>query len=95
LLAGLLLPLALPSQAAAVNTSLPAKVQQALKTNKLQDTALSLVMLPLNGPGTATVFNADVSVNPASTMKLVTTYAALEMLGPTFSGKPSSTPTAP
>jgi D-alanyl-D-alanine carboxypeptidase/D-alanyl-D-alanine-endopeptidase (penicillin-binding protein 4) len=77
LLAGLLLPLALPSQAAAVNTSLPAKVQQALKTNKLQDTALSLVMLPLNGPGTATVFNADVSVNPASTMKLVTTYAAL------------------
>ncbi len=50
-LAGLLLPLALPSQAAAVNTSLPPKVQQALKANKLQDSALSLVMLPLNGPG--------------------------------------------
>ncbi|MEZ0199700.1 D-alanyl-D-alanine carboxypeptidase/D-alanyl-D-alanine-endopeptidase, partial [Pseudomonas qingdaonensis] len=75
-LAGLLLPLALPSHAA-VNTTLPAKVQQALKANKLQDTALSLVMLPLDGPGTPTVFNADVSVNPASTMKLVTTYAAL------------------
>ncbi|KHL71520.1 D-alanyl-D-alanine carboxypeptidase, partial [Pseudomonas putida] len=52
-----------------------------------QDTALSLVMLPLNGPGTPTVFNADVSVNPASTMKLVTTYAALELLGPTFQWK--------
>ncbi|MFP3409535.1 D-alanyl-D-alanine carboxypeptidase/D-alanyl-D-alanine-endopeptidase, partial [Pseudomonas sp. SIMBA_065] len=51
-LAGLLLPLALPSHAAAVNTTLPAKVQQALKANKLQDTALSLVMLPLDGPGT-------------------------------------------
>ncbi len=44
-------------------------------------------MLPLDGPGTPTVFNADVSVNPASTMKLVTTYAALELLGPTFQWK--------
>ena len=39
-LAGLLLPFALPSQAAAVSTSLPPKVQQALKANKLQDTCL-------------------------------------------------------
>ncbi|GGU56299.1 D-alanyl-D-alanine carboxypeptidase [Pseudomonas laurentiana] len=82
-----MLPLALPAHAAAVNTTLPPKVEQALKTNKLQDSALSLVMLPLNGPGTPTVFNADVSVNPASTMKLVTTYAALEMLGPTHQWK--------
>ncbi len=87
LLAGLLLPLALPANAAPINTSLPPKVQQALKASKLQDNALSLVMLPLNGPGTPTVFNADVSVNPASTMKLVTTYAALEMLGPTHQWK--------
>jgi D-alanyl-D-alanine carboxypeptidase/D-alanyl-D-alanine-endopeptidase (penicillin-binding protein 4) len=44
-------------------------------------------MIPLDGPGTPTVFNADVSVNPASTMKLVTTYAALEMLGPNHQWK--------
>ena len=87
LLAGLLLPLALPLQAAPVNTTLSPKVQQALKANKLQDSALSLVTIPLDGPGTSTVFNADVSVNPASTMKLVTTYAALELLGPTFQWK--------
>lgn len=87
LFASLLLPLALPAQAAPTNTTLSPKVQQALKSNKLQDNALSLVMLPLNGPGTATIFNADVSVNPASTMKLVTTYAALEMLGPTYQWK--------
>lgn len=86
-LATLLLPLALPAHAAPINTSLPPKVQQALKTSKLGNDALSLVMLPLNGPGTPTVFNADVSVNPASTMKLVTTYAALEMLGPTHQWK--------
>ncbi|MDD0975327.1 D-alanyl-D-alanine carboxypeptidase/D-alanyl-D-alanine-endopeptidase [Pseudomonas fontis] len=87
LFAGLVLPLTFAAHAAPVNTSLPPKVQQALKTNKLDDSALSLVMLPLNGPGTPTIFNADVSVNPASTMKLVTTYAALEMLGPTYQWK--------
>ncbi|MFJ4371258.1 D-alanyl-D-alanine carboxypeptidase/D-alanyl-D-alanine-endopeptidase [Pseudomonas japonica] len=87
LFAGLLLPVALPAHAAPVNNSLPPKVQQALKSNKLDDSALSLVMIPLNGPGTPTIFNADVSVNPASTMKLVTTYAALEMLGPTYQWK--------
>ncbi|MFR0674712.1 D-alanyl-D-alanine carboxypeptidase/D-alanyl-D-alanine-endopeptidase [Enterobacterales bacterium AW_CKDN230030176-1A_HGKHYDSX7] len=87
LLAGLLLPLALPLQAAPVTSTLSPKVQQALKANKLQDSALSLVTIPLDGPGTSTVFNADVSVNPASTMKLVTTYAALELLGPTFQWK--------
>jgi D-alanyl-D-alanine carboxypeptidase/D-alanyl-D-alanine-endopeptidase (penicillin-binding protein 4) len=87
LFATLLFPLALPAHAAPINTSLPPKVQQALKNSKLGNDALSLVMLPLNGPGVPTVFNADVSVNPASTMKLVTTYAALEMLGPTHQWK--------
>ncbi|MET1080970.1 MAG: D-alanyl-D-alanine carboxypeptidase/D-alanyl-D-alanine-endopeptidase [Pseudomonas sp.] len=85
--AGLLLPLALPLAAAPTQSQLPAKVQQALKANKLGNNALSLVMLPLNGPGQATFVNADVSVNPASTMKLVTTYAALELLGPTHQWK--------
>ena len=87
LLAGLFLPLAFGANAAPVNSTLSPKVQQALKTNKLQNDALSLVMIPLNGPGVPTVFNADVSMNPASTMKLVTTYAALEMLGPTHQWK--------
>ncbi|MDN5598462.1 MAG: D-alanyl-D-alanine carboxypeptidase, partial [Pseudomonas sp.] len=81
LLASVVLPLAFSVCAAPVNNTLPPSVAQALQKAKLQNTALSLVMLPLNGPGTPTVFNADVSVNPASTMKLVTTYAALEMLG--------------
>ncbi|MCS3467152.1 D-alanyl-D-alanine carboxypeptidase/D-alanyl-D-alanine-endopeptidase (penicillin-binding protein 4) [Pseudomonas sp. JUb42] len=87
LFATLFLPLTLPAYAATINTALPPKIEQALKAAKLNDNALSLVMLPLNGPGTPTVFNADVSVNPASTMKLVTTFAALEMLGPTHQWK--------
>ncbi|WP_426149586.1 D-alanyl-D-alanine carboxypeptidase/D-alanyl-D-alanine endopeptidase [Pseudomonas sp. DC3000-4b1] len=63
------------------------KVTQALKASKLTDNALSLALVPLNGQGSSTLFNADVSVNPASTMKLVTTFAALELLGPTFQWK--------
>jgi D-alanyl-D-alanine carboxypeptidase/D-alanyl-D-alanine-endopeptidase (penicillin-binding protein 4) len=87
LLAGFLLPLAFSVTAAPINNTLPPNVQQALQKAKIPNTSLSLVMLPLTGPGTPTVFNADVSVNPASTMKLVTTYAALEMLGPNHQWK--------
>lgn len=84
-LSGLLLSLAIPVHAA--GNSLPNKVQQSLKANKISTQSLSLVTLPLNGPGDSTYFNADISVNPASTMKLVTTYAALELLGPTHQWK--------
>lgn len=80
-----LLPLSLPLLAA--NNSLPPKVAQSLKANKISTQSLSLVTVPLNGPGQSTFFNADISVNPASTMKLVTTYAALELLGPTHQWK--------
>ncbi len=85
-LASLLLPLALPLHAA-VDNSLPAKLQHALKANKIGSKSLALATLPLDAPGKARYFNADVSVNPASTMKLVTTYAALELLGPSHQWK--------
>jgi D-alanyl-D-alanine carboxypeptidase/D-alanyl-D-alanine-endopeptidase (penicillin-binding protein 4) len=66
--ASLLLPISFCVSAAPINTALPPKVQEAIKASKLDNNALSLVMLPVTGPGTPTVFNADVSVNPASTM---------------------------
>ena len=74
--------LAAPPVWAAERQVLPVKVQQALRQHKLDGQALSLVAIPLNGPGQITAYNADVPVNPASTIKLVTTYAALELLGP-------------
>ena len=80
--AALTLPLVIPAFAETVNQTLPSRVVQALKTNKIETSALSVVMLPLNAAGSPTFVNADVSVNPASTMKLVTPYAALELLGP-------------
>lgn len=47
------------------------------------DGALSVAAVPLNGPGIDQYVNADVPRSPGSIMKLVTTYAALEVLGPT------------
>ena len=84
-IAGLLLPVCLPL--AAATNGLSNKVQQSLKANKISSQSLSVVTVPLNGPGSSTFYNADISVNPASTMKLVTTYAALEMLGPNHQWK--------
>jgi len=45
------LPLTLPAQAAGVNQTLPPRVEQALKANKISSDALSVVMLPLTGDG--------------------------------------------
>jgi D-alanyl-D-alanine carboxypeptidase/D-alanyl-D-alanine-endopeptidase (penicillin-binding protein 4) len=86
-LASLLAPLSLGLQAAPSSNVLPVKIQQALAKAKIESSALALVLLPLNGPGVATFVNADVAVNPASTMKLITSYAALELLGPTHQWK--------
>ena len=87
IIASLLLPAALPAISAPLNTTLPASVQKALKAGKIGTNSLSVVTLPMTGAGTPTIINADVSVNPASTMKLITTYAALELLGPTHQWK--------
>lgn len=85
--ATLTLPLTFTAFAETVNQTLPPRVAQALKANKIESSALSVVMLPLNSNASPTFVNADVSVNPASTMKLVTTYAALELLGPNHQWK--------
>ncbi|MFA5677648.1 MAG: D-alanyl-D-alanine carboxypeptidase/D-alanyl-D-alanine-endopeptidase [Pseudomonas sp.] len=64
--------------------SLPARVGSALSAAKIPADAFSLAVIPLEGQGIAQFVNADHPVNPASTMKLVTTYAALELLGPNY-----------
>jgi len=66
---------------------LPASVKRALNKAGISEQSLALVVLPLSGSGKARLFNAGKSMNPASTMKLVTTYAALELLGPTYQWK--------
>ncbi len=66
-------------------TPLPAPVQQALDAVHIPASALSLALLPLDKPEQAQYWNADGPVNPASTMKLLTTFSALDLLGPAFS----------
>lgn len=45
---------------------------------------LSVAAVPLNGPGIEQFINADSIMSPGSIMKLLTTYAALEILGPNY-----------
>ncbi|KPC53583.1 D-alanyl-D-alanine carboxypeptidase/D-alanyl-D-alanine endopeptidase [Amantichitinum ursilacus] len=65
--------------------ALPTPVQSALDAAHIPGSALSLAVVPLDSPGAAQYWNADGAVNPASTMKLLTTFSALDVLGPAFS----------
>jgi serine-type D-Ala-D-Ala carboxypeptidase/endopeptidase (penicillin-binding protein 4) len=77
-----------PAQPASVAaTALPPDVDAALVRAKLPRDALSVVVVDAQG-GSKTparlAHRAQVPMNPASVMKLVTTYAALEQLGPAY-----------
>jgi D-alanyl-D-alanine carboxypeptidase/D-alanyl-D-alanine-endopeptidase (penicillin-binding protein 4) len=76
-------PTVLPAAAA----TLPAEVEAALARAKLPREALSVIVLDAQGHSRAAprlAHRAEVPVNPASVMKLVTTYAALDQLGPAY-----------
>lgn len=64
--------------------SLPPEVQQAWRATRLPDSSLSLVVHELGGPRLASI-NASAPRNPASVMKMVTTWTALSGLGPDYS----------
>lgn len=61
---------------------LPAVVLQALHAARIPADAVAVVVQPLDAGGPVLSHNAERALNPASVMKLVTTYAALEILGP-------------
>lgn len=65
--------------------TLPAAVESALARAQIPKEALSLYIAPVetDKPPRLT-WQPAVPMNPASVMKLVTTYAALEQLGPTY-----------
>jgi len=65
--------------------TLPPDVLQALARAKVPLDALSVLVVDAEGKATVRISHrAQVLVNPASVMKLVTTYAALDLLGPTY-----------
>jgi D-alanyl-D-alanine carboxypeptidase/D-alanyl-D-alanine-endopeptidase (penicillin-binding protein 4) len=66
---------------------LPATVEAALQRAQVPREALSVVVIPASASGRSTPLishRAQVPVNPASLMKLVTTSVALDQLGPAF-----------
>lgn len=68
-----------------VQTGLPPSVLAALQRAQVPAAAMSALVLPVSGNGPARVrFRTEESINPASVMKLVTTYAAMDLLGPDF-----------
>jgi len=69
---------------AAAATELPAAVEAGLRAAGVTPAHAAFVVAPLDGGALAVAQNAQRAMNPASTMKLVTTYVALEALGPAY-----------
>lgn len=67
--------------------ALPAEVRDALKQQQIPITSIGVEVLELNSNSPLISINAKQAMNPASTMKLLTTYAGLEVLGPTYTWK--------
>ena len=82
----LLCLLALTSGIAA-GQNLPRSVHEALRAAGLPQSSVHIVVQDLATGRPSLRLNAQVPVNPASVMKLLTTYAALELLGPAYRWK--------
>ena len=82
LAAALLVPALLP---ALVHAQLPQPVTEALAQNGLGEDALGVLVL--KGDTVLLSHQASLPMQPASTMKLVTTLVGLERLGPVFRGR--------
>ena len=63
---------------------LPPDVEAALERAKVPAEALVVVVQEVGSRRPRLAWQADLAVNPASVMKLFTTYAALELLGPAW-----------
>ena len=72
---------------ASLAAELPTSVINALKEAGIPLRSISLVVQGVDSPQPLIQHNAQQAMNPASTMKLVTTYAALELLSPAYTWK--------
>ena len=66
---------------------LPPNVLKALKAAQIPAANVAVVVQPVDAAAPLVAHNAAQAMNPASVMKLVTTYAALDLLGPAYTWK--------
>jgi len=66
---------------------LPVEVREALKRQHIPLTSVGIEVRELQSSAPLISVNAQQGMNPASTMKLLTTYAGLELLGPSYTWK--------
>ncbi|MGE4240288.1 D-alanyl-D-alanine carboxypeptidase/D-alanyl-D-alanine endopeptidase [Ramlibacter sp.] len=63
---------------------LPPEIDAALARARLPRDAVTLLVAPVDGSGARIAHRIDAPVNPASIAKLLTTFAGLELLGPSY-----------
>jgi serine-type D-Ala-D-Ala carboxypeptidase/endopeptidase (penicillin-binding protein 4) len=68
--------------AAAARAELPPEIQYIIKAHRIPEETVSIVVKAVDEDAPRLVLNADTPRNPASAVKLVTTWTALDMLGP-------------
>lgn len=68
----------------ALSAELPDTVSKALKEAGIASQNVAVVVQAVDADAPIIRHNALQAINPASTSKLLTTYAALELLGPAY-----------
>ncbi len=81
------LPLVCLAAGLACAEPLPPPVAQALKAAQIPAASVAVVVQPVDSRFALVSHNARQAMNPASVMKLVTTYAGLDLLGPAWTWK--------
>jgi D-alanyl-D-alanine carboxypeptidase/D-alanyl-D-alanine-endopeptidase (penicillin-binding protein 4) len=71
----------------AARAQLPKEVAEGLRSAEIPLSNVGVVVQEVGASRPSLTMNSHQPFNPASTMKLVTTYAALELLGPAFRWK--------
>jgi D-alanyl-D-alanine carboxypeptidase/D-alanyl-D-alanine-endopeptidase (penicillin-binding protein 4) len=75
---------ALLLQTASAAEELPASIRQVLTAQHVPQSATGIVVQEIGAPAPIVSLNPDLPRNPASAIKVVTTLAALEQLGPDY-----------